>query len=112
MDTGFKEIILTSEIALLAEKDYIAELKKKISNLEVKLSFMHGENYNIRRNHQEKVTEITKGYDEKIRAHKESVYTAEKKSKDLKSEINILTNKLGSYSFVIMNSHGLKEENI
>lgn len=101
IEQGFKEVTVTTDIAILAEEDYIAELKKKISHLEVELSLMHRENDNITRDHQEKLAEIKGEYDEKIRAHNESLHTAEKKNEELKSEICILTGKLESKCNVV-----------
>ena len=64
----------------------IAELKEKISHLQVEISFMHGENDSIRKEQETKLSELIEGYEVKIRAHEDT-------NNELKKEIDALKSK-------------------
>ena len=71
------------------DANHIAELKEEISHLQVEISFMHGENDNIRKEYKVKLAELTEGYEEKIRAHEET-------NDQLRKEISALRIKYDS----------------
>ena len=96
VEQGLKDVTLTTEFELMPERDYIAELKKEISQLQVELRFMHEENDTITREHKEKVIEITGELNQKMRTLELSLSTAEQKNDQLKKDFHILTGKYES----------------
>ena len=81
------------DVVQTTPENVIAGLKEKVSQLEVELRFMHGENDNIKIEQKEKLAELTETYEEKIRGYEKSLRDAGEKNDELTKEMNTLITK-------------------